>query len=521
LVLYTTDAAGAANTDQLKLNSADGSVSMPGDLLVKNKLAFSQVDLNEYIVAGGVDQLDFGATATHRFLIGEVPQIELTDGVLAPFTDSDVDLGTTTHRFKDAYVDTIDGFLATDKIAFTQVDGNEYIDSLTDGYMDYGATTGHVFYIGGTEQVYVADSLLGANTDSIVDIGTTDTRFRTAYIDSITCTDGATFDTKTLVVDAVNHRVGVGVATPASMGHFYEDSAGISVATGVTIEQDGAGDAILHFVLTGLKRWSMGIDNSNLDGFLIGMDDQSSNSLGGSRALRLDTAYNMYLNEGGKAYGGVFSTQSKSNVNEILDVFKAGLQKGSGAVAAGFGLGYNFALENSSGSTTNHDAGRFEFVWEDPTVDHEDVEFNVQVMSDGVFAKLLVLSGATGNVGIDVADPHSKLEVNGAISSATATIHPSGQTDDTDVSGINVLYIDADGANNALISGFTGGVAGQVLYVSIRDHTKDVTMQHLEGASVQDLYMHDSSDETLNNYGGWTFTCDGTNWHDVSHARHV
>ena len=32
-----------------------------------------------------------------------------------------------------------------DKLEFTQTDGNEYIDSLNDGYMDYGATTAHRF----------------------------------------------------------------------------------------------------------------------------------------------------------------------------------------------------------------------------------------------------------------------------------------------------------------------------------------------------------------------------------------
>lgn len=32
-----------------------------------------------------------------------------------------------------------------DKVSFTQTDNNEYIDSLNDGYMDYGATTGHRF----------------------------------------------------------------------------------------------------------------------------------------------------------------------------------------------------------------------------------------------------------------------------------------------------------------------------------------------------------------------------------------
>jgi len=35
--------------------------------------------------------------------------------------------------------------LVKDKLCFTQDDRNEYIDSLADGYMDYGATTGHRF----------------------------------------------------------------------------------------------------------------------------------------------------------------------------------------------------------------------------------------------------------------------------------------------------------------------------------------------------------------------------------------
>ena len=39
--------------------------------------------------------------------------------------------------------------LATDKVAFTQTDLNEYIDSLADGYMDYGATLGHRINVGG------------------------------------------------------------------------------------------------------------------------------------------------------------------------------------------------------------------------------------------------------------------------------------------------------------------------------------------------------------------------------------
>jgi len=105
------------------------------------------------------------------------------------------------------------------------------------------------------------------------------------------------------------------------------------------------------------------------------------------------------------------------------------------------------------------------------------------------------------------------------ISSEVATIHASA--DDTDVSGINTLFIAADGANNVVIGGFTGGAEGQVLYVAIIDHTKTVTLEHLEGVSDQDLYMCDDLDETLSNYGGWVLICDGSNWYDCSHAKHI
>lgn len=53
----------------------------------------------------------------------------------------------------------------TDKIEFTQTDGDEYIDSLADGYMDYGATTGHRFL---ADLKLTADSrklILGAGDD--------------------------------------------------------------------------------------------------------------------------------------------------------------------------------------------------------------------------------------------------------------------------------------------------------------------------------------------------------------------
>jgi len=51
-----------------------------------------------------------------------------------------------------------------DKVCFTQVDGNEYIDSIDDGYLDYGATTAHRILVGGVENVRVDGSTTAGDT---------------------------------------------------------------------------------------------------------------------------------------------------------------------------------------------------------------------------------------------------------------------------------------------------------------------------------------------------------------------
>ena len=44
------------------------------------------------------------------------------------------------------------------------------------------------------------------------------------------------------------------------------------------LEQDGAGDTSVHFLLTGGTEWSIGIDNSDSDSFKIGYGDNLANS---------------------------------------------------------------------------------------------------------------------------------------------------------------------------------------------------------------------------------------------------
>jgi hypothetical protein len=64
-------------------------------------------------------------------------------------------------------------------------------------------------------------------------------------------------------------NVGIGTTNPASPLHIFESSSGAGTGVGLTIENDGTGDAIAQFLLTGTKRWVMGIDNSDSNKFKI------------------------------------------------------------------------------------------------------------------------------------------------------------------------------------------------------------------------------------------------------------
>jgi len=79
-----------------------------------------------------------------------------TDGneYIDSLADGYLDIGATTAlRLKPVTI-------AEDAIYFTQTDGNEKIDSLADGYMDYRATTAHRFGDGTNQAVFAADGEL-------------------------------------------------------------------------------------------------------------------------------------------------------------------------------------------------------------------------------------------------------------------------------------------------------------------------------------------------------------------------
>lgn len=145
-----------------------------------------------------------------------------------------------------------------------------------------------------------------------------------------------------------------------------------------------------------------------------------------------------------------------------------------------------------------------------------------QITDSGLDPKIVI--DKDYNVGIGVADPHSKLEVNGAISSATLTVTEANDATIA-VGGVNYIFIDSTtGVGDPLvIDDFTGGVAGQVLHIVIRDNTAAVTIIDGSGSN-QQIFLHDTGSNLViaaAARGGATLICDGTHWYNVSHAKHV
>ena len=104
-----------------------------------------------------------------------------------------------------------------------------------------------------------------------------------------------------------NGNVGIGIDDPIAKLHVYQNDTAEDTTAGMTIEQDGTGDAALSFLLSGAKRWRMGIDNSDGDKFKI------------SQATNLATANALTINTGGDVGIGVTGPTTKLEVNGGTD----------------------------------------------------------------------------------------------------------------------------------------------------------------------------------------------------------
>jgi hypothetical protein len=108
--LTTTGVVTAASVE------ISGNLNVGGNLDVTGTVSFSDNNITD-VGTLGVDSLfgdgdtdtsiTFSGSNVITFKANNANQITITDGAVSPVTDSDVDLGTTSLRYKDVYVDSI------------------------------------------------------------------------------------------------------------------------------------------------------------------------------------------------------------------------------------------------------------------------------------------------------------------------------------------------------------------------------------------------------------------------------
>jgi len=110
------------------------------------------------------NDIDFATDNNIIFRANGADQIKLVDGILQPVTDSDVDLGTTGVRFKNAYVDSM---TVTGEVAAASLDISGGVD--VDGTLEADAITVDGVTLATTIATTVG-AMIAGNTESGINV---------------------------------------------------------------------------------------------------------------------------------------------------------------------------------------------------------------------------------------------------------------------------------------------------------------------------------------------------------------
>jgi hypothetical protein len=168
-----------------------------------------------------------------------VGQISIQDGAIVPFTDNDIDLGSSSFEFKDLY---IDGTANIDTLATSLIvaeAGTAGAPSITttgdvDNGLYFNAANQMSYTSGGVAQVTFKDGSIVPVTDNDIDLGASGAEFKDLYIDGTANIDSLVADTVDINGGTIDNTV-IGATTPAAATF-----TNLTVSTGSTINFSGA-----------------------------------------------------------------------------------------------------------------------------------------------------------------------------------------------------------------------------------------------------------------------------------------
>ena len=362
-------------------DTSDGSDSDPFDLTLTIDAAQTGITslLATDIKIGEDDEtkIDFETADEIHFYAANAEQVFVSDGVFGPQTDSDVDLGTTGVRFKDAYVDSI---TVTGEVDGASLDISG--DADIDGTLEADAITVY----GTALDEFIQDTvgaMVSSNTESGISVtyedsdGTLDFSVSGGSSTSIADADG---DTKIQVEESSDEDT-IRFDT-AGTEHMSLGSTGILEvvpATGVTaIRMKDSGNT--HIEMGSEKAMKSGGDAANFamrnDGGSIHMMTNGQNnriivfqngdiSFGGSTGniINSSSGTGVYFENGNdlvcsRSGGAALSVLRQTNDGELIRFKQAGSQEGSIDVSGStVSLSGFVGIHESSGVDTSTDIG--------------------------------------------------------------------------------------------------------------------------------------------------------------------
>ena len=376
--IFGWDAPGALPPGDNKptpLNVSDTEQTKTGNLIISgNTILSGGVDLSGVADEGDITEVDQVIGYNDLRLWGnaaETAPIYLSGSTIELYT------GKTKRLEVDGSGNVAIGTLSINNSSVIRAN-SDYLDLITDS-----GISNYINYDDGSDSFLVYSGLTPSVIFSISYDGNVEID-GTLIVDGESITSGGLWEETGVDIYYSAGDVGAGIASPVSKFHTYQDDANDGAGSGVTIEQDGTGDAQLQLLLTGLRRWVIGIDNSDADKLKIG---QGSNWSGGV-PLAFDGSNHAYFG----AYNVNFAGGTTYKIESGGDAFFKDLTA-------------------SGGDITLINGG---------TIGIGDVKWLFDDTSDDI--------STTGNVGIGTAAPDAsyKLTLSGEGIKSESTSSPAG-----------------------------------------------------------------------------------------------
>jgi hypothetical protein len=179
-----------ATSSVLNVIGGDGITANSNDIAVTAAQTTITSLLATDIKIGEDDQtkIDFETANEIHFYASNIEQVYLADNIFGPQSDSDVDLGTTGVRWKDAYMDNLYVTSDVDINGDVDVDGTLETDALTiDGTAIVGQSTTSA--VGGVELATAAEVITGTDAARVVTADTLSAKSVVATIVQASLTD--------------------------------------------------------------------------------------------------------------------------------------------------------------------------------------------------------------------------------------------------------------------------------------------------------------------------------------------